>query len=388
MQQVLLNEEEIWQGRESYVRRKDRSFMFEEMIGRHKIEVDTPALLLYMDTVERNISRMAQFFADKTCKLRPHVKTHKLPLIAHRQIEAGAIGITCAKLGESKIFLEAGIKNVLIANEIVGKTKIEKLIHLSTYGHLIVCVDQFENAKEISEAARNRGRKINVLVEVNVGLNRCGVLPGKPAKEFVQRISALKNLAFRGIMGYEGGMFISDMEEKAKKVRECNQRLVETKKLIEKDGFPVEIVTAGGSNTFTLTGIYPGITDIQVGSYVTMDSYNKYYGLDFEQAISVLTTVISRPEKGRAVTDAGMKSLSTDNGLPLCTQRGISISKLNEEHGHLKIENPGCDLSVGDKIEIIPSHGCTTIPLYGRYVIIRNDIVESVMEIHARGTNQ
>jgi D-serine deaminase-like pyridoxal phosphate-dependent protein len=291
-------------------------------------------------------------------------------------------------LSEAKVFLEAGIKKVLIANEIVGKTKIDRLVQLSGYGELIICVDQFENAREISETTEPFGRKINVLVEVNVGLNRCGVMPGKAALDFVQRITGLKNLTFRGVMGYEGGMFIDDLEEKKKKCLECNQRLTQTRELIERGGFPVEIVSAGGSNTFNLTGLYPGITDIQVGSYVTMDSYNRYYGLDFEQAVTVLATVISRPEKGRAVTDAGMKSLSTDNGLPTCRDRGLAISRLNEEHGHLKINMPEHDPPVGDKIEIIPSHGCTTIPLYDRYVVVRNDCVESVMEIHARGASQ
>ena len=362
--------------------------MFLDSIGKHKTEIDTPALLLYMDAVERNIKKMADYFSDKPCKLRPHIKTHKLPLIAHKQIEAGAIGITCAKLGEAKLFLESGIKNVLIANEVVGNTKIQRLVNLSSYGDLIVCVDHYENARDISEAAGRIGRKINVLVEVNVGLNRCGVMPGKPAQELVQKITGLKNLVFRGIMGYEGGLFINDLEEKKKKCVECNRVLVETKDLLVKNRFPVEIVTAGGSNTFNLTGFYPGITDIQVGSYVTMDSHNKFYGLDFEQAITVLTTVISRPEKGRAVTDAGKKSLSSDEGLPICREPGVAISRLNEEHGHLAIESPDHDLKAGDKIEMTPSHGCTTIPLYDRYFIIRNDYVESVMEIHARGANQ
>ncbi len=362
--------------------------MFEGIIGKHKHEIETPALLLYMDAVERNINKMANFFADKECKLRPHVKTHKLPLIAHKQIEAGAVGITCAKLSEAKIFLESGIKNILIANEVVGRTKIQKLVHLAVYGDIIVCIDNLQNAKEISEAAEAIGRKMNVLVEVDVGLNRCGVKPGKLALEFVQQITKLEPLVFRGLMGYEGGLFIKDLEEKKRKCLESNRLLVETKELIQENGIPVEITTAGGSNTFNLTGLYPGITDIQVGSYVTMDAHNRDYGLDFEQAITVLTTIISRPEKGRAVTDAGKKSLSTDEGMPICMDAGITLFKLNEEHGHLKFDNPDFDLKVGDKIEIIPSHGCTTIPLFDRYLIIRNDHVESIAEIYARGASQ
>jgi D-serine deaminase-like pyridoxal phosphate-dependent protein len=360
----------------------------EDLIGRPRSEIDSPALLLYMDAVERNIAKMARFFSDKECKLRPHIKTHKLPLIARKQIEAGAIGITCAKLAEAKIFFESGIKDILIANEIVGDRKIQRLVHLSRDGDLTVCVDQFENARDISEAAAKMGRKLNVLVEINIGLNRCGVKPGKPALELVQKITRLKHLVFRGVMGYEGGLFIEDAEKKREICRERNRLLVETKELIETNGYPVEIVTAGGSNTFNLTGLYPGITDIQVGSYVTMDTHNEYYGLEFEQAIAVLTTVISRPEKDRAVTDAGMKSLSIDNGLPSCKEPGLAVSTLDEEHGYLRIDDPDRRLSIGDKIEIVPSHGCTTIPLHDRYVIIRNDHVESVIDIRARGTTQ
>ncbi len=361
---------------------------YENLIGKHKTEIDTPALLLYMDVVEGNILKMADFFTGRECKLRPHIKTHKLPLIAHKQVEAGAIGITCAKLGEAKIFFECGIKNILIANEIVGKTKIQRLVNLSRYGELIVCVDHYDNAKNISDAAEKIGVKTDVLVEVNVGLNRCGVMPGKPALELVQKISGLENIVFRGLMGYEGGIFTNESEEKTRTCRESNRLLVETKELVEKNGFPVEIVSAGGSNTYDLTGIYPGITDIQVGSYATMDNHSKYYGADFGQALTVLTTVISRPEKTRAVTDAGKKSLSVDEGLPVCRDKGISLFTLNEEHGHLRIDDPDNELSVGDKIEIIPSHGCTTIPLYDLYFIIRNDHVESVAEIYARGENQ
>jgi len=209
-------------------------------------------------------------------------------------------------------------------------------VHLAGFGDLIVCLDDYENAQAISAAAGRASRKINVLVEVNVGLNRCGV----------------------------------------------DGLLVETKELAERRGYPVEIASAGGSNTSSLTGVYPGITDVQVGSYVTMDIHNKHYGLEFEQAITVLASVISRPEKHRAVTDAGKKSLSTDEGLPICLTPGITVSKLNEEHGHLGVE-VGHALRAGDKIEIVPSHGCTTIPLYDRYIAIRNDHVESVLEIHA-----
>jgi len=359
---------------------------YEQLIGRHKSEIDTPALLLDMDVAEANIRRMAEFFRGRECKLRPHAKTHKLPRIARRQLEAGAVGITCAKLGEARVFQEAGIGSILIANEIVGVTKIRALVRLMCEGDVTVCVESLENAADLSAAAAEGGVVAPILVEVNVGLNRCGVPPGKPALELVRGISRLPNLRFCGLMGYEGGLFLKNLEEKARRCREANRLLVDTRRLIEGDGFEVQIASAGGSNTFALTGTYPGITDVQVGSYVSMDDHNREYGLDYGQAVTVVATVISRPEPGRAVTDAGMKSLSTDAGLPVCVEPGLTVSALNEEHGHLRVH--GREIRAGDKIEIIPRHGCTTIPLFDRYFILRRDHVESVAEIRARGASQ
>ena len=357
-----------------------------DLIGRHKTKVDTPALLLNIGAVERNIQKMAQFFADKPCQLRPHAKTHKLPLIAHKQIEAGAIGITCAKLYEAKVFLESGIKSVLIANQVVGARQIDWLVNLSSLGELMVCIDSVDNARQISKAAEQRHRKIDYLLEINVGLNRCGVEPKEKALAMLKRINKFKYLRFRGLMGYEGGMFVQNDEEKIKKCRQSNQLLVETREIIDRAGFPVQIVSAGGSNTYNLTGVFPGITEIQVGSYATMDYHNSCFGLEFEQAITVLASIISRPEKSRAIMDTGKKSLSTDEGLPVCILPGIRISNLNEEHGHLELENDAPELKVGDKIEIIPSHGCTTIPYFNHYFLTRSDMVESIVEIPTRKT--
>ena len=354
------------------------------VVGRHKSEVDTPAMLLDMDLVEANVATMAEFFSDKDCKPRPHCKTHKLPLIAHKQIEAGAIGITCATLEEAQVMLQSGIDRVLIANEIVSPERITRMVNLSRYGDLIVAVDNHDNAEAVSEAAGQIGVNMSVIVEVNVGLNRCGVAPGEPALQFVQRLSRLDNIVFRGLMGYEGGLFVSDEQEKADGCNQANERLVQTRRLIEGGGIPVEITSAGGSNTYCLTGAYPGITDVQVGSYVTMDTHNRSFGLDFAQALTVMATVISRPERKRAVIDVGAKSISSDAGMPTFLAEGLSLSGLNEEHGHVTIEDPDNDVSVGDKLELIPSHGCTTIPLHDRYVITRDDHVESVAEICAR----
>jgi D-serine deaminase-like pyridoxal phosphate-dependent protein len=342
-------------------------------------DVETPALLLDMGAVERNIAKMATFFEGRECRLRPHAKTHKLPMIARKQIEAGAIGVTCARLDEAEAMLCSGIESVLIANEIVGASKIRRLVRLSRLGEIILCVDDIQNARNISDAAGAIGGKMNVLVEVNVGMDRCGVLPGEPTLDFVREVSGLGHLVFRGLMGYEGGLFIEDRSEKERRCRESNAVLVETAKLVEENGFPVEIVSSGGSNTYGLTGAYPGITEVQVGSYVTMDSHNREFGIDFEQALTVLTTVISRASADRLVVDAGKKAVSSDFGLPSFAMPGLSIRMLCEEHGIVDIADPWMNIEIGDKLEIVPSHGCTTIPLHSEYVLVRDGLVEGLV---------
>jgi len=353
--------------------------------GQGKAELDTPALLLDMDAVEANIAKMARWFEGRQCRLRPHAKTHKLPLIARKQVEAGAIGITCAKLSEAEAFFREGIRDVLVANEVVGERKIERLGEVARLGNLIVCVDDPGNARAIACAARQAGLVIRVLIEVDTGLSRCGVKPGEPALALARAIRGMDGIELAGIMGYEGGLFIKDPGEKRSHAEASYRALVSVRDLLVGEGIPVGIVTAGGSNTYALAGSWPGITDVQVGSYVTMDPYNGEYGVDFAQAVTVLATVISRPEPGRAVIDAGMKTFSTDHGLPTPLGEGITVDRLDEEHGRLALDGPARGLAVGDKVELVPSHGCTTIPLHEQYVLMRGGRVHAVAPIPARG---
>jgi len=347
-----------------------------QRIGACKSELTTPCVLLDIDAVDRNIEKMARHFGPLDCSLRPHAKTHKLPFIAHKQIEAGAIGITCAKLQDAEGFAAAGVNNILIANEIVSPEKIVQVVNLSQTADIIICIDNFQNATDLSASAIHSGTRLDVLVEVDVGLARCGLQPKGPTLEFVRKVSKLKGITFRGIMGYEGGLFNLEESEKTRICQERNRALVDTKQTLEQDGFEVEIISAGGANTYTITGHCAGITEIQPGSYVTMDDWNKKHGLDFEQAIMILTTVISRPVRHRIVTDAGLKAISMDHGLPrIVGHEGMTIESLSEEHGRLKLSDTCPSVRIGDKIEIVPSHGCTTIPLYERYVIMKDDVV-------------
>ena len=223
-------------------------------------------------------------------------------------------------------------------------------------------------------------------MEIDIGMGRCCVRPGGEAVSFAKRIARMKGINLRGIMGYEGHVVsIEDFEERRRQCLRAVERLPEAKSVIEKEGLEVEIVSAGGTGTYNITGAFPGITEVQAGSYATMDA--KYSGIvkEFDCALSVLTTVISRPADDRAIVDVGMKSATTEFGPPIVKyMKGVRVSKLNEEHGILKLDD-GAKLSLGDKIELIPSHGCTTINLHDRMHAVRKGYVEATWGIAARG---
>lgn len=351
-------------------------------IGRSKLELPTPALLLDLDLAEKNINRLAERFRDRACQLRPHAKTHKLPYIAHYQVKAGAIGITCAKLEDAIGFIHSGIENVLIAHQIVDPNKIRMAVGLLELADLTLCVDSEENAKTISQIAEQHGVRQPVLVEVDIGLGRSGVAPGRQALDFFRRAEKLPGIRIDGLMGYEGALFNMPDDEKEMECRRRLERLVATRVLLEENSIDVRVVSSGGSNTLDLTGLMPNVTDIQPGSYVTMDTWNVRHGMPFEQAVSVLTTVVSRPRAGFAVTDAGLKALSVDHGFPeIICPSGLSIESLNEEHGRILLDETAEKLKVGDRIEFAPSHGCTTIPLFDHYWAIRRERVVARMSM-------
>ena len=263
---------------------------------------------------------MAEFFRDKPAKLRPHAKTHKSPVIAHKQIALGAVGITCAKLGEAEVMTEAGIKDILIANQIIGPTKIARLIGLLHHTRVTVAVDDPENMRELARAAAEQGVELDVLVEVNTGMNRCGVEPGEGAVQLARVASDLPGLRFRGIQAYEGHLVnIQNDDERAGRVAEAMAPIIATRRAIEQAGIPVGIVSGGGTGTFAHTGTVEGFDEVQAGSYVFLDStYAGVGGIGerFTPALTVLATVISRPTPERIVLDTGRKTVGVDHGTP------------------------------------------------------------------------
>ena len=358
-------------------------------VGMSKWELDTPALCLNAAALGRNIQRMGDYFRDRAAALRPHCKTHKCPTIAWMQQRAGAIGITCAKVSEAEVMAQAGIHDILIANQVVGSNKIERLVNLAAYTRVMVAVDNAENATALSAAAQARGIVLRVLVEVDVGMQRCGVAPGRPSLTLAGHVVSLPGLRLEGIMGYEGhAVAISDFDERRRVAEEAEGKLIATRDLLERNGIAVRIVSAGGTGTYDISGNFEGVTEIQAGSYATMDAKYQEVGIDFELALTIVSQVVSVTEPNIAIIDAGRKSATTEFGIPrLIRPEGWYLLKLSEEHGHLRRQG-GEQLHIGDVVEMVPSHGCTTINLYDAYHVIRDDIVEAVWPVAARGCNR
>lgn len=356
--------------------------------------IDTPALVVDLDAMEHNLRTMADFFRDTPAKLRPHAKTHKSPIIAHKQIALGAVGITCAKLGEAEVMTEAGVKDVLVANQVIGPTKIARLIGLLHHTRVTVAVDDPDNLRDLSRAAEAQGVELDVLVEVNTGMNRCGVSPGEPAVQLARFASDLPGIRFRGIQAYEGHLVnIKDESERAGRVAAAMEPIIGTRRAIEDAGIPVGIVTGGGTGTFALTGTIAGFDEVQAGSYVFMDStYAGVGGIGerFRPALTVLATVISRPTAERAILDTGRKTLGTDHGTPTLKgyPEGITFESFSEEHTKLTVNGPARDLRPGNTVEIIPGHVCTTVNLYDCYYATRKGVVEAIWPVGARGRSQ
>lgn len=356
---------------------------------KQKADLDTPALLLNAPVMEQNIAKMAAFARQAKVQLRPHCKTHKSPVIAAKQLAAGALGISCQKLGEAEVMAAAGLDNLLITNQIVGPHKIRRLVELVRQTEVIIAVDDARNVADLSAAAQEAGITIKALVEVDTGMHRCGVPPGEATLALAGTVCQSPGVEFAGLMGYEGQtIFINDATERRQKAAQALQLLVDTAELLRQNDIPVPIVSSTGTGTFDTGGGFPGITEIQVGSYATMDGRYRELGLPFECALTVLGTIISGPRDGMVIGDVGIKSMTVEFGLPhVIGVPGAAVAGLSEEHTKIKLNGPG-HLQAGDRIELLPMHGCTTINLHDQFYVLRGDTVEDIWPIAARGRSQ
>ena len=360
-------------------------------VGFEKWDLDTPALMLDLDLLENNIARIAA--RCKACGVhwRPHTKGNKTPAIAHKLLDAGAIGVTCAKLGEAEIMAASGIRDILVANQVVGERKMARLTHLQRHADVMVAIDHPVHVNMISEAAQAVGVRVRVLVELDIGMGRCGVGAGKPALELSQQADAAPGVIFAGLMGYEGqAMDLPDPEKEAACV-EAVALLSGSRERIEASGIECPIVSAGGTGTLAFTPDCPGLTEIQAGGGIMMDTfYATSLGVQgLEHALSVLATVVSRPAPDRAYIDAGRKTTSSQFGLPWVKDReGIEVVGLSAEHGYLELKNPVHPLKIGDKIELISGYSDMTVFLHNEIYGIRSNRVEAVWDILGRGKLQ
>jgi D-serine deaminase-like pyridoxal phosphate-dependent protein len=345
-------------------------------------EIDTPALLVDLDAMESNLHRMAAFFERKPAKLRPHFKNHKVPLLAWKQLEAGAIGITCATLAEAEVLVHHGVRSILLANEIASTEKIHHFADLSRHADIIVAIDNEGSAREMAAVGSARGIPLSVVVDINVGLNRCGVQPGRPALELA-KCAAAAGLRVRGLMGYEGHLqAMQPGPDRDELVAVVDKSLVDSRALLEREGVPVEIVSTSGTGTYAQAGCYPGITEIQAGSYLLMDTIYLSRGSTFKRSLTLLATVVSRPEPKRAVLDCGVKALSGERGLSTVKNiDGVELKALHAVHGLLEVHNPAACVEVGRKLELWVHYSDATVNLHERMYGVRNGDVEEVFKI-------
>ncbi|WP_416896725.1 MAG: DSD1 family PLP-dependent enzyme [Minwuia sp.] len=355
-------------------------------------EVDTPALLVDLDALERNIALMQRAADRAGVALRPHAKSHKSADIALKQIEAGAVGVCCQKVSEAELLAAGGVGDILVSNQVVGPKKIGRLASLARHVRLGVCVDDAGNAAEIAAAARHFGGEIAMLVEVDVGMGRCGVDP-EGAAALCRHVSALEGVRFAGLQAYHGrAQHIRDHGERGAAIAGAGVIVRRVLADLAAAGVDCPAVTGAGTGSFEFEAASGIWTELQCGSYVFMDA-DYAANLDeggeavsvFDHSLYLLAGVVSAARSGRAVVDAGLKSLAVDSGLPaVADPPGVRYLGASDEHGTLDTGS-GNSPPLGGKVRLIPGHCDPTVNLHDWYVAVRGDVVEALWPVTARG---
>jgi len=354
-------------------------------IGTPRRELITPSLILDFDVLQRNIEFMKQRLLTLHAKLRPHIKVQKSPELARLQIQAGAIGVCTATVWEAIVMSRSGIKDVLIANEIVGDKKIEALAEAAKHGYLTVAIDDSRNADTISRALSRAGSKLDFLIEVDVGMGRGGVRSPQEAVTLANHLKKLPELRFRGVQGYEGHCMLEpDRDLRVKKAREAMNYLGTVIDQLKAAGFNCEVVSCGGTGTYDITGADPRVTEIQAGSFVFMDNFHGNLVPGFSRSLTVLGTVIIQHGK-TIVFDCGRKSIGIDHAEPtMLDYPSYRARYFAEEHALFDVDDK-CKLKLGETMEFIPGYAPSTVNLYDAYHVVRNGIVADIWPIIPRG---
>ena len=362
------------------------------LIGQPKEALDTPALLVDLDVMERNIERMARTIVREAgVGWRPHTKAMKNPALAHILMRAGAHGVTCAKLGEAEVMAAAGVHDILVANQVVGPQKIARLVNLRRHCDVMVLVDGIENVAELDRAARDKGVRLRVLIELDTGMHRAGVEPGDSALALARRIVPCQGLHLAGLMTWESHtLMIVDPEEKRRAVTEALGRVTDTAELCREAGIPMEIISCGGTGTYWISAFAPGVTEIQAGGGIFCDMrYRNDFGVDHEYAMTVLATVTSRPVPERIICDAGKKTMSSEHADPMPIGiEGVETLTFSAEHGRIELREASVLPRVGERIEFVAGYSDTTVMVHDEIFGIRDGRIETVWPLWGRGRLQ
>ncbi len=361
-----------------------RLYDYRSAIGKARHDLITPALILDLDVARRNITTMADYMRGMPAKLRPHIKVHKSPELARMQMEAGAcIGVTTATVWEAVVMARGGINDILVANAVVGAEKISTIAKLAREAHILVAIDNEQNAEDLSQAALKAGSVLGVLIDLDVGMERCGARSKEEALRLAQHASTLRGLRFEGMMGYEGHCMLEpDPDLRVRKARAAMDSLMETVDFLAQHGFESKIISGGGTGTYNITGAHPRLTELQAGSYVVMDAFHAQLIPGFPVALTVLGTVISR-HGGRVILDSGRKAIGSELGLPRLKDVPSATAGIAEEHLLVDVD-PATSLKVGDRVEVVSGYGPTTVNLHDVYYVVENDIVTDVWPVQAR----
>lgn len=358
--------------------------LYGDMIGRPVEEVPTPALLLDLAAAERNIARMADALAPLPSAIRPHIKLHKSIELASRQVAAGAIGLSAATVWEAVALAWGGLDNIFVVNTVAHPAKISVLAELARSRHVMVAVDDPENAADLDAAARAAGSVLNVLIEVDTGMDRAGVDAEDEAINLARQLAHMDNLRLEGITGYEGHCSLEfDPDLLVVKQRQAMDMFVQIAEHLESLGIPCPIRSAGGTVTWKLTAERQGITEIQAGTYLLMDNFHgtRVPG-GFEFALTVGTTVISRAPN-RLILDAGNKSIGVGGG-PTLVDCDLAAMRFDEEHA-IFVAGPDVKLPVGAWMRMIPGYGPGTVNMYDNYYVVEDGRIADVWPVFPRG---
>lgn len=358
--------------------------IYRSAIGKARHDLVTPALILDLDIARSNITTMAEYMRGVPAKLRPHIKVHKSPELARMQMEAGeCIGMTTATVWEALIMAGGGIDDILVANAVVGPEKIRTIAELAREAHVIVAIDDARNAEDLSSAALVAGSRLGVLIDLDVGMERCGVRSKEEALRLAEHISKLRGLRLEGMMGYEGHCMLEpDPDLRVRKAHAAMGKLMEAVDFLAQHGFESNIISGGGTGTYNITGAHPRLTELQAGSYVVMDAFHAQLIPGFPVALTVLGTVISR-HGNRVILDSGRKVVGSELGLPRLKDVPSTTAGIAEEHLLVDVDADS-SLKVGDRVEIVSGYGPTTVNLHDVYYVVERDIVTDVWPVRAR----